>query len=140
MVSLITADLVCTNGVWTYTQSGVTTEITQVNCALGFFEDQPCATCVPGDITFTPAQGEGTEDSTFRGPDTDANGCLTLTAVCPASTDGGTVFMQFNEVIGGPTDPAGGEVTALLQCVNGEWQYTQDGVTTTITEVNCLAT
>ena len=141
VVSLINADLVCQNGVWTYTEEGITNDITQVNCALGFVEDQSCTSCTPGSIQFTPASGAGTSDSTYRGPDTDANGCLTLTAVCPASANGGTVFMQFNEVIGGPLDVGVAEVTAVLQCVNGAWEYTgEDGTTTVITEVNCLAT
>ncbi|KAE9549335.1 hypothetical protein FO519_007451 [Halicephalobus sp. NKZ332] len=139
MVPVINADLVCMNGIWTFTQGGVTSEITQVNCALGFLENQPCATCTAGQVTLTPMNGAGTETPTASGPDTDANGCLTLTVTCPASPDGGEVFMQFNQNIGGPTDPAGGAVNAVLNCVDGNWQYTQNGVTTTITEVNCLA-
>ena len=61
-----------------------------------------------------------------------------MTAVCPGSTDGGESFMQFNTNIGGPRSAGSGEVTALLVCSDGVWTFTQNDVTTVITEVNCL--
>uniref|UniRef100_A0A7E4ZUN0 C6 domain-containing protein n=1 Tax=Panagrellus redivivus TaxID=6233 RepID=A0A7E4ZUN0_PANRE len=96
-----------------------------------------CATCTADQITFTPMSGAGTEDATFNGPTTDATGCLTLTAICPAST--GAVFMLFNGSEGGPSELEGLDVTVLLNCVDGNWEYTPAGQDSlTITEVNCV--
>ncbi|KAE9547393.1 hypothetical protein FO519_009396 [Halicephalobus sp. NKZ332] len=62
------------------------------------------------------------------------DGCLTLIAVCPASPGGGQTFMFFNDGLGGPVSPGNGEITATLNCVNGNWIFGTD----TITSVTCL--
>ncbi|KAE9547906.1 hypothetical protein FO519_008885 [Halicephalobus sp. NKZ332] len=99
-----------------------------------------CTTCSVGQITFTPGDlTQGTETPTSSGPDTDANGCLTLTLICPA-TNQGPIFMQFNTNEGGPSDPTGNEVDAVVNCVNGQWIYLPMSQTPrVITEVNCVA-
>ena len=68
-----------------------------------------------------------------------ANGCLQMTIVCPASPDGGNMYMFLNGGIGGPSSTDSNEVTADVTCSNGNWQYVQDGINTVITEINCLA-
>ncbi|KAE9546244.1 hypothetical protein FO519_010544, partial [Halicephalobus sp. NKZ332] len=118
----ISANLVCTNGSWVFTQSGYSTAITEVSCMLGGV-DQNCGTCKPCDIVFTPKKGAGTIGSYWRNYVADSNGCLSLTAVCPASPSGGPTFMQFNGNIGGPMSPTVGEITANFKCLNGTWQF-----------------
>uniref|UniRef100_A0A7E4V6V3 C6 domain-containing protein n=1 Tax=Panagrellus redivivus TaxID=6233 RepID=A0A7E4V6V3_PANRE len=98
-----------------------------------------CASCTIGQITFTPMAGPGTEDATYSGPNTEASGCLSLTAIC-AGTNTGPVFMQFNTNQGGPSEPTGTDVTAVLNCVDGNWVYAPTGQESRIiTEVNCVA-
>lgn len=129
---LITANLVCANGAWTFTQAGATREITQVNCALG--EENPCDNC-PANIVLTPMVVTPTLGPVMM----DANGCSTVVATCPASPMGGQTFMQFNGALGGPTGAAGAPVMATLVCANGAFSFTQGGVTTAIMEINCIS-
>ncbi|KAE9548114.1 hypothetical protein FO519_008675 [Halicephalobus sp. NKZ332] len=138
-VSLIEANLVCTADGWTYTQDGVTTVITGVNCLLG--TTIGCGACTATDITFTPMTVAGTADATFTDFVIGGDGCAALTAICPISPNGGNTFMQFNGGGGGPQSVLPEEVTANLICnTNGQWEFTENGVTTIITEVNCLVT
>uniref|UniRef100_A0A914QUN3 C6 domain-containing protein n=1 Tax=Panagrolaimus davidi TaxID=227884 RepID=A0A914QUN3_9BILA len=98
-----------------------------------------CTSCTAGQVTFTPMTTPDTEDAVNGGTGVDANGCATLTAICPANPNAGFfVFMQFNGGEGGPQDVTGGAVTAVLMCVNGQWTFTQGGITRVITEVNCV--
>uniref|UniRef100_A0AC34RFM4 C6 domain-containing protein n=1 Tax=Panagrolaimus sp. JU765 TaxID=591449 RepID=A0AC34RFM4_9BILA len=98
-----------------------------------------CSSCTAGQVTLTPGNvAQGTETPTATGPTTGTDGCVTLVVTCPA-TNTGPIFMQFNGNLGGPTDPNGAQVNATLVCVNGNWTFTQNGVTTIITEVNCVA-
>ncbi|KAE9547506.1 hypothetical protein FO519_009282 [Halicephalobus sp. NKZ332] len=135
---LINAGLVCTNGSWVFTQSGYSLEITEVKCILGGV-NQKCGTCTPCDIVFSPKRGTGTVGSHWRDYIADPNGCLSLKAICPASPSGGQTYMMFNGNIGGPQGASSGEIAADLNCINGNWQYTQSGVSTVISEINCVS-
>uniref|UniRef100_A0A7E4WDA0 C6 domain-containing protein n=1 Tax=Panagrellus redivivus TaxID=6233 RepID=A0A7E4WDA0_PANRE len=100
---------------------------------------QACASCTVSQITFTEANAAdpNTETPTFTGPTTDANGCLELTAVCAAGNT--EAFMQFNTNQGGPSEQAGVDVEATLQCQDGNWVYAPEGVASRIiTEINCV--
>ena len=46
--------------------------------------------------------------------------------------------MQFNGNVGGPAPVTDEEIVASLNCVNGTWQFTQNDVSTIVSEVNCL--
>uniref|UniRef100_A0A7E4W8A0 C6 domain-containing protein n=1 Tax=Panagrellus redivivus TaxID=6233 RepID=A0A7E4W8A0_PANRE len=108
-----------------------------INAPVSMGANPACTSCKVSDITFTPSSGAGTISATFRGPDNDANGCLALTAACPASGNG--VFMQFNTNQGGPMAPTNTEITALLNCINGQWVYAPTGLESRIIkEVNCV--
>ena len=136
---MMIAPLICIDGKWTYTEGDDTTEITEVSCLLQVIPP-PCATCTVDQITFTEATGAGTSTPFSRDLITNGDDCLEITLVCTPNTPTGTVFMRFNGELGGPLDVGVVEVTAKLTCVDGQWIYSQGGVDTPITEVNCLAT
>ena len=47
--------------------------------------------------------------------------------------------MQFNSYNKGVMNPLHGEATMHLKCIDGRWHYSQYGVLTIVTEVNCIA-
>uniref|UniRef100_A0A914R784 C6 domain-containing protein n=1 Tax=Panagrolaimus davidi TaxID=227884 RepID=A0A914R784_9BILA len=98
-----------------------------------------CTSCLEGQVTFEPMTTPDSEAAVSGGTGVDANGCSTLTAICPANPNAGLgVFMIFNNGLGGPVQETGTEVTAVLMCVNGQWTFTQGGVTSVITSVSCV--
>ena len=136
---MVTVALVCTDGKWTYTENGVTSEITEISCPLEV-TSSPCTSCTPNQITFTPMSNANTMTPFYRGPTLDGNGCLQMTLVCPPKVNGKSVFMQFNINGGGPLKVGEVEVTAVVNCIDNEWVYVQNGVSRVIYEVNCLVT
>jgi len=73
---------------------------------------------------------------------------LNITCIAPGGKD---TFMQFNRKEGGPLDPIGTMVSAVLNCIAGQWWYIPPTATTpapssppaaplgrVITEVNCV--
>ena len=100
--------------------------------------EQSCGTCKPCDIVFTPKRGNGTVGSSWKNYIIDSDGCLSLDVVCPSPSSEELSFMQFNENVGGPTPATDEEITVSLSCVNGTWQFTQNDVSITVSEVNCL--
>ena len=130
----VTADLFCMDGGWTYVETGTPTTITEISCELVAAEVPPCLSCDVNDIAFDEM---GSIPAGHRDLD-DSSGCLMVTAVCPASgTD--TVLMIFNDGDNGPLSPPGSEITAALECVDGNWMYDIGGVPTIITAVRCTA-
>ena len=118
---------------WIFTKNGIATAITEVSCDLFIITPSPCEICTSNQVNLI----NSTIIPSATGPTADSEtGCLTLVVTCKVG-ELGEVFMQFNGGIGGP-ESSTDEVSATLNCVDGEWQFTQDGVTTNITSVECI--
>ena len=106
------------------------TSVTEIHCGL----EIKCDTCSANDISFN-------DGSTSRNPGSNADGCSTLTVVCPADGDA-TVILQLDKQ--DVTTVSGGEATAQIVCDKGVWQFNGNAVTTVNCMVNpcttCLAT
>uniref|UniRef100_A0AC34Q526 C6 domain-containing protein n=1 Tax=Panagrolaimus sp. JU765 TaxID=591449 RepID=A0AC34Q526_9BILA len=134
--SIASATLNCVNGVWLYTNNGVTNQIFEISCLAGG-NTAACTGCSLNSITLVQGANVG-EKPTSNGIQV-VNGCQQLTVVCDASSvNNAFVYMAFNNFIGGPTNNFLPRVTATFQCVNGAWTYTEGTTTTTVTQVDCL--
>uniref|UniRef100_A0A914E3X2 C6 domain-containing protein n=1 Tax=Acrobeloides nanus TaxID=290746 RepID=A0A914E3X2_9BILA len=135
----VTATLSCSNGLWYYTENGVTRNINQVQCTSTV--SNPCQTCNTSQLTLTQGTQVG-EMPTASALMTETNGCTSVNIVCDASSVArAIVLMTFNNGnLGGPLANQMATVVAHLICANGVWTFTQNGITMTITEVSCLST
>lgn len=110
-MEVVTADLVCANGVWTFTESGNTVEVSSVTCT----PPVPCTLCKAEDINPSPP---------IVSPITmDANMCNLITVTCPASANGGFMTIGDFGIQYGPGETS----SANLKCnANGMWVWTMD--------------
>uniref|UniRef100_A0AC35EXR8 C6 domain-containing protein n=1 Tax=Panagrolaimus sp. PS1159 TaxID=55785 RepID=A0AC35EXR8_9BILA len=49
------------------------------------------------------------------------------------------IYMFFNGNIGGPSHPKNEPITANLHCIDGNWKYSENGVSLVVTEVSCIS-
>ncbi|KAI1705021.1 c6 domain-containing protein [Ditylenchus destructor] len=105
-------------------------------------EPPKCATaCSMDKVTLTPGDPEKSTSTPTATQSVDpSTGCAILTVVCGEEGQTGQVFMQFNQTEGGPVQPTGGKITAVLTCdaekESGMWTYNSERV---IKEVNCIS-
>ena len=118
---------------WTFTQDGIATVITEINCDLFILTSDPCGTCTLEQVQLTNSTITPTATGPTENPE---DGCLILVVTCGVGNLG-VVFMQFNGGIGGPAGISEG-ISVTLNCVNGVWEYNEDGTDITIDSVQCI--
>uniref|UniRef100_A0A914P1H8 Uncharacterized protein n=1 Tax=Panagrolaimus davidi TaxID=227884 RepID=A0A914P1H8_9BILA len=135
-VAISTHTLFCQdNGIFGFTQNGITTTVTEITCS----ELKKCATCKLSQLSLTTDPESGVSPAPTN-PIPGSNGCTEMTVTCNFG-EAFTGSMKFNQgAVNADAAPVGVSTHTLICQKDGTFGFTQNGVTTTVTEVACKKT
>jgi rubredoxin len=132
-VAISTHTLFCQDdGIFGFTQNGASTAVMEVTCS----KLKKCATCKVSQLSLTPDPESGITPTTTT-PTAGSNGCTEMTVTCNFGADS-TGSMKFNQgAVNADITPVAVSIHKLICQKDGTFGFTQNGVTTNVTEVAC---